>query len=123
MGAFALTALAVATLHSHAPLEIRVSPQSLLVGGKIRVTCRVEPNAENRGLNMGLANYRDSYIDLEGDQAPTTRDMTFDHVPCDTELAYCALTTSQGPGKQATSQVKVGGCHSTDDLGGEEELR
>lgn len=92
------------------PVEIRLNPRALIVGGALRVTCRVQPDEANRRLNFGIENYRDSEYMLEGRESKITFERLFEHVPCDTEKAYCQVIRADGKIVRVTEEFHVVGC-------------
>lgn len=109
----ALAALLGYGLLSAERVTIKVSPYVVMAGGTVRVTCRVPRHPENRRLTIGLSNYRESQRDLEGEYAPVTHEVTYEHVPCETDLAYCAVEDSAGRGAVARQNLTVAGCDAT----------
>ncbi len=56
------------------PVTVDVSPHIAFAPASVRVTVRVRPNAENRGLYVEAegGGYRSSFIQLEGEDSPIT---------------------------------------------------
>ncbi len=78
------------------PATIRVSPQVLMGGQTVYVTCRVSPDSRNRELRAGITGYTESGRQLDGKDAPITSIHRFDYIPCDAESAYCAVLRNDG---------------------------
>ena len=91
-------------------VTIRTSSNVIMAGGAIRVTCRVPRHPENRKLTIGLHNYRESQLDLEGEYAPVTHEILYDHIPCETDVAYCIVEDGVGRGAIARQNINVAGC-------------
>src|SRR5262245_50252590 len=65
-------------------LSMKVSPRQALAPVNLRVSVRVEPNADNRALTIVAESpdfYRSSQIQLEGDRAPKTFSIEYPNVP------------------------------------------
>lgn len=90
MRTFLLVALSL-VLGATPPVTVRVTPQVLMGGATVFVTCRVAPHAGNRELRAGIGNYTETGRQLEGLDAPITHMFKFEHLPCDAEGAYCAV--------------------------------
>lgn len=104
-------ALAVLLILQATPrIAIRVNPTVLLEGGAVRLTCRVARHPDNRWLALGLANYRESRLDLDGEAAPVTHVVLYEHVPCGTGEAYCAVGHVRGVPLVARHPLLVAGC-------------
>lgn len=91
-------------------VSIKVTPQTVMAGGTIRVTCTVPRDPANRMLEVGLYPVQSSQRQLDGADARVTWEFYFDHVPCTAERAVCLLH-AQGKGdvfQEAT--VLVAGC-------------
>jgi hypothetical protein len=65
-------------------MTMRVSPRQALAPVNLRVSVRIEPNADNRVLTIVADSpefYRSSQIQLEGDRAPKTVSIEYPNVP------------------------------------------
>jgi hypothetical protein len=65
-------------------LSMKVSPRQALAPVNLRVSVRVEPNADNRVLTIVADSpefYRSSHIPLEGDRAPKAFTIEYPNVP------------------------------------------
>lgn len=77
-------------------VSIKATPQALMAGGAVRVTCRVPRDPSNRGLTMGLPGYLDDFVQLDGEDSRITHERTYDHVPCEVDEARCVLVREDG---------------------------
>ncbi len=108
IGLSALAWLASAALNERL-LTITVVPRVVMVGGSIRVTCRVVRNPDNRWLDLGVEDYRASGDQLAGDDALVEHRLDVLHVPCTASVAFCRLI-AQKP-LVVTQTFEVAGCH------------
>jgi hypothetical protein len=75
---------AVAKSDANECMSMKVSPRQALAPVNLRVSVRVEPNAENRILTIVADSpqfYRSSQIPLEGDRAPKMFTIEYPNVP------------------------------------------
>lgn len=91
------------------PVSIKVTPQVVMAGHSVRVTCSVPRRSENRSLSAGLVNVQSSDRQLDGDQSRIAWEFVFDHVPCDAELAFCAVHALTRD-SLVTAPIQVAGC-------------
>lgn len=105
-----LTFLLDAWAHDIKPIAITVSPTAVLAGGSFLLTCRVLRHPDNRTLIGGVANYRDSERQLDGDSARVTWPFLIEHVPCDSGPAYCAVRRNTGELLRVQQTYLIGGC-------------
>lgn len=80
----------------------------------MRLTCKVPREAANRKLRAGFEWWTAYEVSLEGEQAPTTFDRWFQHVPCDPGLAFCEVTKETGRTIRVALPVSVAGCMSNE---------
>lgn len=92
------------------PVTIKTYPRALFQGGTVRLLCRIDPDARNRQLNMGIVNYRDSEFPVEGKDAPAAYQVYYEHMPCEGTISYCSLTRETGKVLTVTEELTVGGC-------------
>lgn len=106
-----LLAVVIALTASTPPrVSIKVTPQVVMAGGAIRVTCIVPRDARNRELEVGVYPYLSESRQLDGDAARVTWEFLFEHIPCAAERAVCLLHT-QGIGDAfKEAPVQVAGC-------------
>jgi hypothetical protein len=97
-------------------LTMRVSPRQALAPVNLRVSVRIEPNADNRVLVIVADSpefYRSSSIQLEGDQAPRTVNIQYPNVPSGEYEITGVLVNSLGHERAAVRQmanvVPIGG--------------
>jgi hypothetical protein len=100
------------TLSAPARTTIRITPSVVMAGGTIRVTCHTPRAADNRTLTIAIVGYQSSQVQLDGLEAPMTREVLFTHVPCETETAMCEVTTVAGVIEARTAAFEVAGCES-----------
>lgn len=93
-------------------VSIRAYPRALFAGGAVRVTCKVPKDATNRGLTVGIRNYRSSFVQLDGEAAPITTEITYERVPCDGEEVFCTLVDNQPKEYTVTASLIINGCDS-----------
>jgi hypothetical protein len=94
-----LIATAALPLNGGEPLTIAVSPAVAFAPATVRVRARIEPNADNRRLTVvadGVAHYRSSEVQLEGEHSPKTIEMSFRGIPGGEYEVYAILTDSVG---------------------------
>lgn len=80
-------------------MSMQVSPRQALAPVNLRVSVRVEPDAENRVLTIVADSqefYRSSQIQLEGDRAPKTFTIEYPHVPGGQYEVTSVLFNSRG---------------------------
>jgi hypothetical protein len=89
----------VISMDGSEPLTIAVSPAFALAPATLKVRTRIEPNADNRRLTIvadGAEFYRSSEVQLEGEQAPKTIEMSFSSMPGGDYEVSAILTDSLG---------------------------
>ena len=97
-------------------LTMRVSPRQALAPVNLRVSVRIEPNADNRVLVIVADSpefYRSSSIQLEGDQAPRTFNIQYPNVPSGqyeiTSVLVNSLGRERATVRQVANVVPIGG--------------
>jgi hypothetical protein len=93
-----------------APVAVSVSPQVVMAGGIIYITCRVLRDAANRGLDIALVPVQSTYRQLDGDDARVTTTLAFPHVPCWAEAAACQLHAQGEADITVSRRITVAGC-------------
>lgn len=82
-------------LEASAQLEIRVNPRVYFSGATVHLTCRVTPDAANRWLYWGIEDYRQSRVQLDGENARITHEWFINNVPCQ-GAAFCRVVQADG---------------------------
>jgi hypothetical protein len=97
-------------------MSMRVSPRQALAPVNLRVSVRIEPNADNRVLTIVADSpefYRSSQIQLEGDRAPKTVTIEYPNVPGGEYEVTSVLVNNMGRERATIHQtarvVPVGG--------------
>lgn len=90
------------------PVSIH-APAVIMAGSSVRIACQVPRQADNRWLEIALVPYRSSGVQLDGDQAPITHEVIYEHVPCAVTEADCILSTTTRK-HYATQTVLIAGC-------------
>jgi len=109
-----LVALFVASLAAaDNKLTVRSVPAFVQPGGAVRITCRVQPDAENRKVEFGVDGYTSSTRDLDGESARITHEWTFEHVPCGAGPAFCTVTRADRKSRRVVAPLEVVGCDGT----------
>jgi hypothetical protein len=95
---------------------MKVSPRQALAPVNLRVSVRIEPDAENRVLTIVADSpqfYRSSQIALEGDRAPKTFTIEYPNVPGGQYEVTSVLFNSTGRERATIRQtahvVPIGG--------------
>ena len=103
-----LSVAVAASLLAAPRISIDVTPAVLFEGAAVRITCRVEPDANNRYLEWGLNDYRSSRVELEGADARRTHEWVITRVPCDPGAAFCRLRrVDEHDGEQVSREIQV----------------
>jgi hypothetical protein len=102
--------LVMINLMSPSRVSIKVRPAAVMTGGSLVVTCSVPRHSENRKLTVGLNDYVESQMPLEGEGARVTHEIPYDHVPCLVKVAYCVVEDQSGQQFLARTSVLVAGC-------------
>lgn len=91
-------------------VSIRMNPLVVMAGNAARITCKVPREERNRGVTIGIANYRSSYDQIDGLDGAITHQVLFEHIPCDAGDAYCDLEDNLHGHTQARQGFQVAGC-------------
>jgi hypothetical protein len=109
--ALVLGAMGLAWAATSEKPSVRVSPQTFMAGADVVVTCRVPRRAENRWVNIGIADYTTSGSELHGEDGPGTVRLEIKRVPCGVTTAFCNVLTNALKQEQlVTASLQVGGC-------------
>lgn len=93
------------------PVAVSVYPSAIIVGGELRLRCRVEPHADNRRIEYGIQNVANSQRDLDGENAPITwQPRNYTHIPCEAGAAYCAVYRVNKGWLEDVRPFTIGGC-------------
>lgn len=106
------TILLVTLMTAATPLPdvtIHLYPNVIFAGQAARITCRVRPDHDNRGLQMGFTDYLSDGFQLDGEDSRITWQATFEHIPCNPGDAFCAVTRRTGL-KMVHMTLAVHGC-------------
>lgn len=87
-------------------VSVRVAPNVLSPGGSLTVTCKVPKDARNRQLEIAIVGYTSHIEPLNGEDAPSVRQMVFTRVPCGVDEAWCVVNNED----VAKAKFLVGGC-------------
>ncbi len=97
-------------------MSMKVSPRQALAPVNLRVTVRVESNADNRVLTIVADSpefYRSSQIPLEGDRAPKTFTIEYPNVPGGqyevTSVLFNSMGRERATVRETAHVVPVGG--------------
>lgn len=104
-----MRALILVLLLAQPAIAIRVSSSNVFADGSIRITCRVEPSADNRLLRIELDDYAASERPLSP-SGPITTDVWFHHLPCDVTTARCEVRTVHTT-HVASTTIAIIGCY------------
>jgi len=89
-------------------LTVKVSPQQALAPVNLRVSVRIEPNADNRFLTIVAESrdfYRSSQIQLEGDRAPKTFSLEYPNMPSGEYEVTSVLVNAMGHERATARQI------------------
>ena len=114
MFALLLTAGAVAgspePLTASADLALVVSPSMAMAPAHVLVRARVERNSANRGLQIIADSgtfFRSSFVQLDGDQAPTVTEVRFKDLPGGQYQVSVVLMGAEGVRATVNRPLKV----------------
>src|SRR5262249_49170777 len=80
-------------------LTLAVSPAIAFAPATVKIRARIEPSADNRCLTVvadGVALYRSSEVQLDGEQAPKTIELSFRDMPGGEYEVYAILSDTMG---------------------------
>ena len=103
-----LVTTAVSAVDAGECMKMKVSPQQALAPVNLRVSVRIEPNADNRVLMIvadGDDFYRSSQIPLEGDRAPRVFSVEYPNVPSGDYDVTSVLVNSMGRERATVHQI------------------
>ena len=106
LGCFLVTGIMAADAGES--LSMKVSPRQALAPVNLRVSVRIEPDADNRALMIVADSplfYRSSQIQLEGDQAPKTFTIEYPNVPGGQYEITSVLVNSTGKQRAVVHQT------------------
>lgn len=93
------------------PVAISVTPRRAFVRGDARALVIVEPDAQNRRLSViadnGESYYRRSDEQLDGADAPRSRDVWFKTLPDGQYIIAAVVTRADGSQRQARTTLCV----------------
>lgn len=73
------------------PVRAEAYPKVISYDGDIRVSCWIPQSAENRAVVVGVYDFRQSFIQLEGEAAPLRTEVWYRKPPCGELVAFCEL--------------------------------
>ena len=91
-------------------LQLQVSPMVSMAPANVRVRARVEPDADNRGMEISAESedfFRSSFVSLEGDKAPSVTELAFKGLPGGDYQVSVALIGSRGVRKVVSRKVTI----------------
>ncbi len=91
-------------------LVISVTPQTLMEGGAVQVTCHVTRNERNRWIDLGIYNYTGSGLQIDPSSDRTIWEEVFERVPCGVDTAFCEIEQAGGRVVRDTAIIQVAGC-------------
>ncbi len=91
-------------------VSIKVNPQVMMAGGSAWITCRVPRHAENRGVTIGIVDYRSSFDQIDGEAGAITHQILFNKIPCGVGDAYCDLVDNRAQHSVVRVPLQVAGC-------------
>lgn len=97
-------------LTAHDKLTLRVTPSVSHAPAYVRVTTQVERDAANRRLEITADSaefYRSSTINLEGEQAPRTTELTLKNLPKGEYTISAVLVDNMGRKSQVSRTLLV----------------
>lgn len=91
-------------------LSIRITPQVVMRGAAMRLTCRVDQDPRNRVLEYGIDGYTRTQMDLDGEHSRVTFERIIERIPCDVGPAYCALYRNEGKPILRSINFEIANC-------------
>lgn len=101
-----LSVIALMLLEPSGPVRIEVRPQIVQFGAPIRIRCYVQPDSENRWVDIGVQGVSVSRVQLDGDSS-VVQERTVKESPCDDQIAFCVLTQTQNRELRVTQLFRV----------------
>ncbi len=88
---------------------IRIYPQVVMANGAVRITCHVPelPVSSQDTLEVGIEGFTNSVFQIHG--TPWTKETIFEHVPCGSGDAFCAVVTDSDT-RIAKLPILIAGC-------------
>lgn len=88
-------------------VAITVRPTVLFAGDSVWMRCWVPSDPENRYLQWGIADYRESTVELDGDKAARNYEWLIERVPCDAGRPFCRVIRAKGRDVLVTATLEV----------------
>jgi hypothetical protein len=104
--------LVVPTARGEEPPSVRVTPQFCLEGCDIRVTVRIQPDAQNRLLTIeadSAVYFRSSEIQLSGDSAPLLHTLMLHSPPSGRYVVRATIVRANGVTSSSAAALRVVG--------------
>lgn len=110
-GSMPLTTL----VESDSRLSVRTSPQSLMAGQSLWLTCRIARHPDTRAMAFGLVSEEGDAIDttgreVHGNDGPVTFQRPIPHAPCEAVAVFCMMRDRFNQQQQVTAPLIVSGC-------------
>ena len=70
---------------------LSVRPSAILVGGAVKVTCRVPRNPWNRSITYGFNEWSTSSHQLDGEGSRITWERVYESIPCNPGVLFCSV--------------------------------
>ncbi len=106
----ALAVLAGAPAKAKDMVAVRVSPNIAIAPATVRVVVTVEPEADNRELELVADSgvfYTSSTVQLDGSKAPRLQSFVFKELPAGTYEVFARVVQKNGDRRQATAEYMV----------------
>ena len=89
---------------------LSVFPHATIVGGNVRITCRVPRNPRNRVVVYGFKDWTTTSRQLDGEDSRITHQILLEGVPCDPGELFCTVLRADGKDRQVVVPFTVVGC-------------
>ena len=89
---------------------LSVFPHATIVGGNVRITCRVPRNPRNRVVVYGFRDWTTTSRQLDGESSRITHQILLQGVPCDPGELFCAVLRADGKDRLVVVPFTVVGC-------------
>jgi hypothetical protein len=89
---------------------VKASPQTLFAGRDTRVVCHVPRDDNNRGVELGVANFRSSWREMHGANELMTFDFPVQRVPCGAGPAFCRVSDAYNQQREEHVPLTIAGC-------------